>query len=363
MKKVLSFLTALLIFGIWNSSFAQIKMSGDLQVRPRYDMKDNGSYGGKTNDMYYMMRARMNFKANLGDGWFGHIRLSHYNYAGYFYSSGLDVNSPSILGNELIARPSVNFNLAYFGYHGKSWGVEGGIIPMNALKDPILDAHYYANKMIDIPFTIYGLNSKVGFQGYFTAGKSGKINWFATKDFNEKYSEDINGNVLGDNHDIYTFGLNYALKAGGFFFQPEVMFTWASDSMMAPVTFGANFATPKFGGYTLSLNGAYTSQKTDGTAQYDGYLFRIKLQGKVGTGTAQIWYDIAKRTDNGFNGVGPDVDHNYGYLWAAYKIPVMKSAHGAVTIIPRVRYITETVDNAKDYSRAKIECLFVASFK
>ena len=58
-----------------------------------------------------------------------------------------------------------------------------------------------------------------------------------------------------------------------------------------------------------------------------------------------------------------DVDHNYTYLWLLYKIPVFKSDHGSLTMIPRVRRITEKIDNAKDYTRYKIELLFAMSFK
>ena len=48
---------------------ADIHISGDARVRPRYDITENGD-GSSTSDLYYMYRARLNMKADIGDGWF-----------------------------------------------------------------------------------------------------------------------------------------------------------------------------------------------------------------------------------------------------------------------------------------------------
>lgn len=357
MKKIFSILTVLLVMGWGSNAFAQISWSGDLQVRPRYDMKDYGKYGGVKNDMYYMMRARLNMKVNIGGGWFGHVQLGHYNYAGYYYTSGL-AEQPGLAGDP-IARPGVNFNLMYFGYHGKSFGIEGGIIPLNGIANPMYDIHYLPGKMIDIAFAIYRLNSATGFKGYIKAGP-GKINYLATKDNNEYYATDVNGNVTKDLHDTYTFGVDYSFKAGGFSFQPAIYFTYASNNVAAPTTYGINIATPKFGGFGFGFTAAMTSNNADNTNKYDGSLFRFKVVGKLGPGALTAWYDLAQRTDKLSSG---DQKTNYGYVYLAYTYTLFKSKTSKVIMMPRVRVISETNDVNKDFNRKKIECLFIASFK
>ena len=48
---------------------ADLHISGDARVRPRYDIKENTD-GSSTSDLYYLYRARLNIKADIGDGWF-----------------------------------------------------------------------------------------------------------------------------------------------------------------------------------------------------------------------------------------------------------------------------------------------------
>ncbi len=364
MKKLFVLLSAVLLLGLTGSTFAQITFSGDLQVRARDDIKDNGKYGGYTDDLYYMLRAGLNVSATLGDGFFGKMRLEHYNYAGYIYTaqSGLDnfTNSPIIPGsNDVLARPTVNFTQLYFGVNRENWGVEAGIYPISGLANPILDVHYMPYVLVDIPFTLYRLNTLVGASGYVAAGP-GKINLFVSNDYNGSYAEDINGKDLMNKKDSYTFGLDYDFKVADFGIQPIGIISIASDSVPAPVSYGINLSSPKFSGITLGFDAALSNQKVDGTPKYDAQLFRIKAGIDPGFGSIEGWFDIAKRTDKGATA---DVDHNYTYLWLLYNIPVYSSDHGSLTMTPRVRRITEKVDNAKDFTRYKIELLFSMAFK
>ncbi len=359
MKKLFFILSAILIFCINGNIKAQISWKGDLQVRPRYDIKDSHDYGVLNKDMYYLLKATLDVDADLGEGFFGSVRLEHYNYAGYTYTSGAGNPNAALAGsNDIIGRPTVNFDLMYFGVHKKEWGIEGGIFPISGIANPLLDVHYMPMKMIDIPFTIYRSNSLVGAQGYITAGP-GKIDLLVSNDQNEYYEEDVFGKVLHDKHDVYTFGGDYSFKASGFWFQPMLLVTWASDSVAAPVSYGLNFSTPEFSNIKLGASAAFSNQNVDGTAKYNASLFRIKADAKIGSGNAEAWFDIAKRTDK----LTRDIDHNFTYLWLMYKIPVYSSDHGAVSIIPRWRHMTEKVDNAMDFSREKIEVLFSLSFK
>lgn len=364
MKKLFGLLSVILFFGFAGSSFAQISWAGDFQVRPRYDMKnwrDFGSGGIKlNNDMYYLLKATLDVSADIGDGFFAKTRLEHYGIAGYIWTNRLFGDVPPLANtNDLIGRPTVNFNLLYFGVNKPEWGVEAGIFPIDGIANPLLDIHYMPQLMIDIPFALYRLNSLVGAFGYINAGP-GKIDIFASNDQNNAYIEAVNGTVVSDRHDTYTFGLDYSFKVSDFWFQPEVMLTWASDSVAAPVSYGFNLSTPEFSGIRLGGSAAFSKQDKDFTAKYDAQLFRIKLDAKFGPGALQAWYDIAKRTDKFETG---DIDNNFTYIWLMYKFPVFSSEHGAFSIIPRWRHITQKVDNAVDFSREKIECLFSISFK
>ncbi len=352
MKKLFSIMTALLVIGFWANTSAQVKISGDLQVRPRYDMKDYGAYGGTKDDMYYMMRARLNFSANIGDGWYGKIQLAHYNYAGYFFTNGLG-EGPGLHG-EFLYRPAVNFTQMYFGYKGKTVGIAGGIIPLNGIANPMLDVHYLPYNMVDIPFAIYRLNSAIGFKGYVKLGP-GQLNVSATLDENGFSATNSSGTTTTDTHDCYTLGFDYTVKVAGFKLQPAFYYSLANDSTAAPMTYGINIATPKFAGFGFGVTAAMTSNNVDGSAKYDGTFFRFKVTGKVGPGAVTLWYDMAKRTDKYSTG---DIDENYGYVWAAYTYHLTKK----VLVMPRVRILTDKIDNTKDYRRTKAEVLFIAKF-
>jgi hypothetical protein len=360
MKKLFSILTALLVIGFMTNISAQsIKWSGDLQVRPRYDMLDWGEYGksgiGKINDMYYMMRARLNVAVDIDENWVGKIQLAHYNYAGYYFTNaaGLDGTAPVIGSNDLLSRPAVNFTQMWFGYHGKAFGLDGGIIPLNALKNPMLDVQFYPGSPIDIPFTIRNLGSATGFKGYINPG-FGKIHFMAVLNENYRYIENLDGSET-DLNDVYTYGFDYEFKLGGFMLQPAFYMTVANDSAVAPMTYGLNLGTPKFAGFAVNATFAMFSNSATGTTEFDGMYFRFKITGKLGPGKVIAWYDYAKRTDKYSSG---DVDETYGYIWVAYAVGINKH----VTVMPRARIISDKVDNSKDFSRNKLELLFIAKF-
>ncbi len=363
MKKLMTLLMVLVFAG---SLLAQVTITGDAQVRPRLDVKDWGGYGkdgSKTglnsqSDMYYMYRFRINLAAKIGGGWYAKARIAHYGYAEYAFTSGLAMGSSLGGDRDVTAKPSVAFTQMYLGYKSETWGFMGGQIPMNGLANPMLDVHYYPNKMIDIPWTIYGLGSHFGFAGYVNAGP-GKLNISTTKDVNFLTQKTVSDSTLADDHDAYTFGFNYDFKVAGFGIQPALYYTWANAKQAAPMTYGVNLTSPKFAGFTFGATAALTSQSVEEAGKYDGSLFRVKVGGKLGPGAISAWYDMAKRTDKG----ATNVEHDFSYLWLMYKYTAYKGDHGVVVIAPRWRMIGEKVTNAMDFSRQKIECLVIAKFK
>ena len=88
----------------------EIQFSGDARFRPRYDIIEN-SHGSSTRDLYYLYRARLNMKADIGDGWFFNTKLGTLGVAGMTKKGTFD-NEP---GNINSYRPTVSFMELYFG--------------------------------------------------------------------------------------------------------------------------------------------------------------------------------------------------------------------------------------------------------
>ena len=154
----------LLITGI----YADVTITGDARVRPRLDIKDNGEFGNKTSDMYYLYRARLKVAADIGDGYFFKTMLASHGVAWWTgkFGTGATPNAASQPG---AGRGSVNFMELYFGQVGETFGWSVGIIPVAGT--PLKDLHYYPTKMVDLPYLIFNNNSAHGFDfNYKVAG-------------------------------------------------------------------------------------------------------------------------------------------------------------------------------------------------
>ncbi len=145
---------------ILSSAYAQITLSGDARLRPRFDVKDNGAYGTKSEDFYYYYRARLLVEASIGDGYFFKTRLGH-NGAAYWVGKFGSGDLPSSLSNPNAGRGHVDFMELYFGHTGEKFGWSGGIIPVK--HNPMLDIHYYPTIILDKAWDTYNNNAAHGF--------------------------------------------------------------------------------------------------------------------------------------------------------------------------------------------------------
>lgn len=357
MKKLL---LLLLVMGLTTTLFAQVTLSGDARVRPRMDIKDSGKYGGKTQDAYYFYRARLNLAAKVGNGWFFKTQLGTNGVAWWTgkFGTGDTPSSSSVPG---AGRGALSFMQLYFGVARDNWGVHAGLIPLNSLKNPMLDLHYYPGKMLDIPFLIFSNMAAHGFASYFKVGP-GKINATLLVDNNEgQYVEDIDGNEVSSLKDQYTLMLDFAMKVAGMGIQPVFMYTKANEDEAAPMTFGANFTGPKLAGFTPSVNAGYSMEDAALLMNYTAWFLRLKVAGKVGPGAVSAWFDMAQKTDTA-TGLD-DVVHDFKYLWVSYKITLHKGDYGQVTVAPTWRTYMENIDGAKEYTRHKIELTTEIKFK
>ena len=382
-----------LLFGILiimlSSVYAQVKLTGDARVRPRFDVKDNGEYGTKSEDFYYYYRARLMIEANIGGGYYFNTRLGH-NAAAYWtgkFGTGVTPSSSSIPG---AGRGSVDFMELYFGHKGKKLGWSGGIIPVK--HNPMLDIHYYPEIMLDKAFDTYSNNAAHGFDVNYKLGRNvldlkilvddnaGKKvvdeNFVSRSDTSIVYIIDqdsgsirldttitMTSSSASTSRDQYTFYVSYPVSFLGFKMTPHLLYTLADEGRPAPITYGAEFALPKVAGFKLSSSAALTSQSVSdslsGVAAYSGSIARIKMVGKLGPGTLVAWYDLASTKPDASGSVKSD----FTYLWLSYSYTMHKSDWGSLVVAPTYRLYTHKIEDSRDYSRAKIELTTQITFK
>jgi hypothetical protein len=373
---------------------SDIYISGDARVRPRYDIKENGD-GSSTSDIYYLYRARLNMKADIGDGWFFKTQLATASLAG-FTKMGVD-NSDLVVGpgNLNSYRPVANFMQLYFGNIKEDWGFWGGAFPLSY--NSALDLHFYSDKLIDMPFVLFNNSSIIGFSGYrLLMGQ--KLNWFlsvdnnvveneellsetivtiipgectdpsfltqdACEDFGAEWTEEttteymIDAEII-DDCDDFTLGINTSLTFGSVSMTPRFLISFGGmDDDIFPLTVGADIVLPKIAGFNSGIS-YYTSVKgEDGdTDYYKADHMRLSISRKIKDGKLKFFYDMASKNDD-------KVD----YMWLSFTQTIYKGEMGEVSISPTFR-----LQNGKDagtdsfnnnYSRSKFELTTQIKFK
>jgi len=361
------------------SLFAQMKVSGDFRVRPRYDIRDAGKYGNYQQDYYYMYRARINIRFDIGEGWFFKTQLGHNGFGGYDFTTYLSQNRRIPIAVEGANRPSVHFMQLYYGKKTKNWGIIGGIIPIGSFSNPLYDAHYYPTLLLDVPYVLFSADAAFGFDAYIKMGP-GKLGLRFLADHNDYSIEDKDGKKLADFNDGYTIAANYTVKIKKFTIQPMLMYTFAPDNYIKPLTYGINITSPKLGKTTFGASFLISKQDNKWfdtvkvapikhkppynvdakNPKYDIYQLRLKMANKISKKVSSlVWVDFAKRTDKFDN---REVEHNYFYIWAMLNYTVFKSDKGSVVISPTVRIKSEKVDNMVDALRSKYEISTTISF-
>ena len=161
------FTSLIIVIIVTTHTYAEITMSGDAHVRPRLDMVDLGSYGNRTDNIYYFYRARLNVAADIGDGYFFKTKLGH-NGAANFAKFGTGTKPVASVSLASAGRSTLSFMEVYFGHQSKTYGWAAGIIPVP--HNPLLDMHFYPGKMANIPWLLYnnasasGLTSTIAWQ-------------------------------------------------------------------------------------------------------------------------------------------------------------------------------------------------------
>ena len=354
MKKLFTavILLTLVIAGV----YADITMTGDARVRPRLDIVDLGSYGNRTDNIYYFYRARLNVAADIGEGYFFKTKLG-YNGAANFAKFGTGT-LPTGISLASAGRSPLSFMEVYFGHQSKTYGWAAGIIPVP--HNPLLDMHFYPGKMANIPWLLFNNAAAPGFDfNYRLAG--GKFDLKVLVDNNDGVKESSEGDVIDSltTTDQYSLDASYSLALSGIKLTPQFLMTIADEGDPAPVTYGAALALPKVAGFGVSAYFGMTSQNADDTDAYTGWITRAKLVGMLGPGALTAWYDMATYTPDDAS-LEPT---NTSFMWISYTYTLHKSDKGSVSLAPTYRLYTQQTEGSLDYARTNIELTTQITFK
>ena len=347
MRKML--LTALLFTMLLTTAFAQVRITGDVRVRPRMDITDTGVAGSEAVTKNYVLYwGRLNVDADIGGGWSFHSKLAT-NFVGHwsgYWGENTQVGAEMVHG--FVDRPAISWMEISMGKNAGNWGFKAGNLPLNGVANHIVDLHYYPTSPVDIPWAILHVQSIQGFSGFVNAGP-GKLNLALAVDAHQN-SDAGDGKV-----NTKTLMADYGAAFGGITVKPQMAMTMTNDSTAAPMTMGAGVSA-KVAGFTLSGTYLTTSNTADGSGKYDGTHIRAGVKGTVGPGFLLAWYDMATHTPDG----GDQSD--YSYIWVLYKYTIFSGDKGAIVVMPTARMRTGALGNA-DYSRNKFELTFQLNFK
>lgn len=386
MRKLL--FTSIIMTLIFTGAYADITISGDARIRPRLDVTDNGAYGNKSSDFYYLYWVRLNVDATIGNGYYFKTQLAH-NGAGLFIGKFGTGTLPSTVSYSSGGRGSVDFMLAYFGHDGKKLSWSTGLLPVGG--DIFLDAHFYPIKPLDIPWILFNNNAAFGFDiNYKLAGQPLDLKVFVDDNSGMTVEGEIvtlldtaytwlidqtDGSIIRDTtysstttdpnqdtRDKYTLNISYPLSALGMQLIPQLYMTLADKDVAAPMTLGAEFRLPRIAGWGTSASAGLTSQKVE-TEQfpgaYSGTFYRGKIWGMLGPGAFLSWIDVMN--------IDPDLDGlsnvNSTSLWISYKWTAHQSDMGEISFKPTYRQHIQKIDGQQDLARTFIELTTEIKFR
>lgn len=344
MKKILLSIIAISFL------MSEIQFSGDARFRPRYDIVENGD-GSSTSNLYYMYRARLNMKADIGEGWFFNTKLGT-NSVASMTKIGDSGNQPGILTSY---RPSVSFMELYFGQMKENWGFWAGAFPLKY--NPSLDLHFYDDKLVDIPFALFSNSSTLGFAGYKVISGY-KFNWFLSVDNNVVEREEFIEDEPVDDCDDFTLGIDAFLNFGSVSFTPRFLTSFGgTEDDIYPTTFGGDIIFPNIAGFDSGMSYYMSANGEEGDeGYYEADHMRFSLSRSINDGKLKLFYDMARKDDD-----------NVSYLWLSYSHICYKGDMGEVTMTPTFRLQTGknagTDEFDEDFSRSKIELTTQIKFK
>ncbi len=331
---------------------ADITLSGDARVRPRYDIvtKDSSSTGSQTGDLYWFYRARLNVAATIGNGYVFQAQIGH-NATAQWSKMGDGKELPGSASDGSAQAPSLSWMLLNFGLKRDKYGWALGRIPL--ADNSATDIHFYPTKVVDVPVTVNSNNAVTGGNFYCAAGPGKLSGFIAVSENNTNVTEDIETGEKVKKQDGMTFAFQYDLKVAGIGLSPMVLYGM-ENTKYNPMTVGvlANYTVK---GTKLQAAYVYTS---DVNNLYSGYTARIGAKRKIGPGTFNGYFDVASMdwTASG------DPVMDYSYFWLDYSYPLAKTDMGELTFKPTWRR-SASDDGSWKNSRNKIELTIEMKFK
>lgn len=360
------------LLSLCNLAYAQINISGDVRVRPRWDINDRTGAGQNlSRDVYIMYRARVAMQADIGDGWtfnslFGHNGVGE--YAGKFAKGEL----PDILGveqsnisNDAARRATVDFMLLNIAYKHEIGGFRVGLMSVGAVGNPFYDLHYYPSRMVDIPYFIFNNDGIYGARGYknYNDGNTVLTGAFYVDDDRGGFLKSAEGELLQDANDKYSVEMGLTHKTGAIQWQVQSLLTLAADSLAKPMTFSLRSSGWKVGKTALSGQLMYSRQGVQDPVceqghfgiplnRYDAWFVRLTAIRNFGEDRLRLWVDAANRHDQLATG---NVNRQFTHIWCEYNIQLAKTDKGRVVLSPRFRQQLHAQDSDQLQLRHKLE--------
>jgi hypothetical protein len=359
MKKLLSLVFALVMLAYAMPASAELKISGDALVFPRYESRNwDGNYvKDNEDDMKYLYRVRLKAAADLGEG--------------YFFKSLISSESPGWLntvGHANSETYTLGVSQFYFGRMQEDCHYMVGRLPLNSWNNPVFDLALYSFAPIEFPVFLWN-NDRVFGLNYGMKVGPGDLNATLVVLDND-VTDDSAAEGDGLFNDGYALHLMYKTNLGDVTFEPQLVAGLTNQDVyglaqgsgapvvmytnVTPMTVGANLTVPA-GDAKFTLSGFYTF--CDDTEQnaapdqvdFDGYLLRVK--GEVGPFTAWVDYNNTSDSSNSLN----SYDYNNLFVFAQYKFNVYQSAAGSFSVSPTIRYYsTDYEDYQFDRLRAEL---------
>ena len=351
---MLSLVFALVLLAQAAPATAEIKFSGDAQVRPRGEFTDIDGLDDK-DDMKYYYRLRLRAAADLGDGFFAKALISS-ETPGWLVSVG-DGNSETY---------DLGVSQLYFGRMMENSHYMMGRLPLNSFNNPVFDISMYPFQATEIPTFIYNNDRLYGFN-YGTKVGPGELNATLCVLNNDMTENDVF-------EDGYALHVAYKTNIGNVTFEPQLLAALTDADIaggayipgasagnvgydnVTPFTLGANVTIPA-NETTFSLSGFYTwadRETASHDVDYSAYILRIKAQ----NGPITAWLDY-NAADDDTDGAGDDYSNMF--IWAQYNWKVHESSMGSFTIAPTVRYLATDYNDA-EASRLRTELWASVSF-
>jgi hypothetical protein len=332
-------LTPVLILIPMLVALAEFNISGNILVRPRYNLLENftmdDSLQSSDVDLYWLYRARMDFKITVDNGYLVAAQLGH--------------DSPvqlSIMGEPGQSR--TDWILAYAGKRFSRGELYAGHIPLTYT--PLLDLHNYPDLAANLPWLALDHVSVTGIKGSLSLEKTGFRGFFALDEDNSFQKIDSDSTTTW--RDGFSCGVSQQLQLGNFKLEPQFYYS-DNRTTCNGVTAGLSAQTV-LAGFTIKATAGLTQAEND---KYRGTLYHFEFFRKLGPGSLHFFHNYSPISYDGADDVVTR------FIWLDYTWNIMESDDGCVYVRPTWRWFKKDQGTVGYSVRNRFELTLVMEVK